>query len=792
MAKQPTDGIGQLGSFPENGRPTGSRIKDAQSLQAIFWQMQFEDQLSSIQRAGIQYVINGGAPYKQGERAKAGALDGSNINFGAARARLAQILTTYYDMLDSVKALLAPEIPIDQYDDSTRQNAEDVIAAEFTVMMRDWNDFDSRFQLGAQQFVQNGVSLGHFPKDYDWKFDFAGLDNFLISRNTRNSEEFVDILIQKEDMIPSALYRMIENEKSAKAAGWNVDAARKALVKATTFAGRQLGNEWWGEWNKVNEMMKGNDLYGSFSNDNRLRLIHGWVREFDGSFSHYIAERSQSGDKNGDKNPDFLYKKISRFPPESNCFTIFCLNIGDGHYHSIRGEGYNMFAYVQTLNKMYNDLVNKYRLSMATMFKKSSSNIQSQLILSNGQCWIPEGVDYVEQDVMDHTRMSLPVLHELQLALDSQSPVNQGQQTSPNSPVMTKYQLMSQQGQGSALNTAAVNMFNRSWNRLLRESWRRIQEIIKSGRKQFKEVWEFVKRCERRGITKEMILAVERVTAVRAIGAGSPGLQQATMDQVTQMAGMFDEVGKKKFWHDKLVLLLGQRRANEYLPLLEGQRPVLDQKIALLENGDMFGGGEVPALVIENHFVHAQVHLGAEGAPAPTMSTAIQTLEAWRDNGEQGDITELQPQIAFLGLLIPHTEQHIAEIWKDPTRQQEAAALSKAIQQHSASWMTFVRQLHKRLDEQAQEAQQQAQPDPVQIAKFEHEKLKIEQTVKAFQTKQMLTAAETQQRMTLALQKADLESALKINKHNAEMAANLAPASASDVVTNRTTHTPTY
>jgi hypothetical protein len=59
-------------------------------------------------------------------------------------------------------------------------------------------------------------------------------------------------------------------------------------------------------------------------------------------------------------------------------------------------------------------------------------------------------------------------------------------------------------------------MFNRSWKRLLREMFRRTQEIIKNERyDDFPEVQQFVIRCGRRGITEEMILAVERVNEVR-------------------------------------------------------------------------------------------------------------------------------------------------------------------------------------------------------------------------------------------------------------------------------------
>ena len=804
MSNEITQGTpNELAPFPMKGKPPGARLKDAAALQSIYWRMLQDDSLSAMQRYGIRQQINGAAPYATSTKKRAATFGGSNLNFGSAKSRIVRSTTVYNDMLDTLKAFIAAEIPINLYDDTTRQNAEDTVAEEWTVMIRDWNDFDPRFQLLAKEFIEHGVSLAHFPKDFDWRFDAAGLDNFLIPRDTRNSEEFVDILLQTKDEIPSALYQMIENEKAAEETGWNVDAVKRALVRATAFAGKRLPNRWGPEWGKLSQMIKGNDLQSSYSTNARVYLVHGWIREFDGSFSHYIAERDPAGSRDGvDNSADFLYKKISRFPPESNCFTIFCLNVGDGYYHSIRGQGYDQFPFVQTENKMLNDLVNQFRLGTTTMLKKSNANAldESPIVISNGMAIISPEVDYVEQGIQDHTRTTMPVMNFLGNKLDAVSPTIGAGSANPGSPVMTKYQLQAEQNTGSALNTSSVNMFNRSWKRLLREMFRRTQEIIKNERyDDFPEVKQFVIRCERRGITTEMILAVERVNEVRAIGAGSPGAQQATMDRMTQLMPTFDERGRAMFLHDSVTLLVGNRRAQRYMPLQDKPRPVLDQGFAQMENALMFGGGNIDPLDGQNHTIHAMVHMGGND-PGPDIASAIKTLEDWRNNGEQGDITELQPQIAFLALLIPHTERHVQAMASDPTRAELAASYRKALSDYSAMWMTYVRQLQKALDERASEAAQQEQPDPVEQAKIAKMQSEMEMSVRKFQTEQQLKVADVQTKIEIRKRESDVKMSIAINKANADrlakmavgepMAAELPPASRSDFVTNRTARTP--
>lgn len=772
--------------FPEKGKPKGERLADAASLQSIYQRFKLEDIYSSKQRMGIRAMIDGQPPYKEALLRKAGAANRTNLNFGEANARLQQTLTSYNDLIESVPVVIAPMLPRNVLDDASRTYAQDVIADEWTTMLRDWEDFDARWQVLSKEFVEHGVSLAFHPDDIDWKFDVVGWDQFQIPRGTRASEEFIDVLIIEKWELPSDLYEKIEDEAAAKEMGWNVDAVKQALVRATKFGKKPTPNNWGAAWAETQMHMKSNDLYVNHHDNNaRCYTLHAYVREYDGTYSHYIVERDSSVNP-GKSGQEFLYKNVASENSPQKFFTTFCLNVGDGLYHTIRGQGYQMFPFVQTSNKIRCTVLDNVMLSNRTILQPKDINSldESPLTISGSVAIMSPDVDLVERDFVDHSRTTLPVLHDFAQMMEGVAPTQQSNGVPMGSQPTTKYGLQAQQSIGSSLTIGSVNMFYRGWRREIREMFRRTQNIIRLELwEDYPEVADFVQRCSILGVPPEIILAVDRVFEKRAIGAGSPGMRQAILDRGFQKLNTLDEVGRAQFLHDAWVADVGVRDAQRYMPVSAKPRPVLDQKIAELENSAMYGGKEVPPLGDENHAVHTAVHL-------PSIGESIQKLEAWRNGGEQGDIQQLQPEIAYLSLMLPHTEQHIEAMMSDPTRAQEAAAAKKALQEFGAMWMTYVRQLNKALEEQAAEANQAEVPDPVEIAKIAKIQQEMDISIRKFQMSQQLQVADVQNRLSLRKQQADLDAALKINKHNTELATELPPASQSDVMTNRTVRTP--
>lgn len=778
--------------FPEKGKPDLGRISSAKALRDIVQKAVLDDTKSSMRRYGINNALDGKPPYTAESVQRSGNADRTNINLGEGDARMNQALTQYNDLLDNTPVLLDVQIPYGTMDDTEREYTQDVIASEVTVMIRDDEEFDKVIQLLAVEFLRHGVGFLYHSDDYGWMPDATGWGSCYIPRGTKASEKHIDVFLIEESLLPSQLYSRIRNEKLATEMGYNVEACRKALVRATVYGDKPLPADWTLQWDKVSAWLKNNDLWANQHDAARVRVVHSWSREYDGSISHHIIERDTlPTDKGAD---DFLFVKLGRFKKGQNPYTAFCLNIGVGQYHQIRGLGYKMFPFIQELNKMYCGMMDNVKLTGRTFLQETEEGglDVDPITLSGPTAIISKKVNFVEHQWQDHSRTTLPVAADMRRMMENVAPSYQARGIGVDRQVRTAYELQAQQGLEAVLSTGAINMFYRSLRRAFKEMWRRIQEIVRKKMfDEYPEILDFVRRCEALGVSRDAILTVERVSEVRALGAGAPGQRQAISQRLLSRIQTFDEVGRARLLFDMDVADVGIRNAIRYRSRYMKPRPVVDQKIAELENGVMFGGGAVDPLEGENSAVHVAVHLGEGGQPAPNIATSMQLLEDWRNGGEQGSITDLQPHIAFLSLIIPHCERQVEAMSSDPTRAAQAGAYRKALKDFGAMWMTYVRQLEKALNEQAMQERQQAQPDPVQMAKIATEQAKLRAVVEKSKVEQMLNVQIVQSRIELDRRNADLQNALKIQKQTAEMLADALPAAAaSNILTNANMHPP--
>ena len=79
------------------------------------------------------------------------------------------------------------------------------------------------------------------------------------------------------------MYRMIRDEKVAKALGYNVEAIRKLIIDFRAQRLRRLGASD-DNWEKIERRMRNNDLYYAYgsANPQLIKVVHLWVREYNG------------------------------------------------------------------------------------------------------------------------------------------------------------------------------------------------------------------------------------------------------------------------------------------------------------------------------------------------------------------------------------------------------------------------------------------------------------------------------------------------------------------------------
>ena len=127
------DGL-DLGSLDEKGKPVETRLKDVKSAVGLFATLLKADEKSAVNRARIDSMFDGAAPYSQSQLAASGQGLKTNLNFGEAQRLLDISLSAYVDLYSSLERLV--EVKSTTGEKSEQGPKEDVVAEELTNLFR--------------------------------------------------------------------------------------------------------------------------------------------------------------------------------------------------------------------------------------------------------------------------------------------------------------------------------------------------------------------------------------------------------------------------------------------------------------------------------------------------------------------------------------------------------------------------------------------------------------------------------------------------------------------------------
>lgn len=741
---------GELAPFPSKGAPPERRVKDAGSLHALYVRFSEEDERSAYNRCLVRDIADGAPPWEDEDIEQDGRF---NLNFHQARALLEREKARYTDLIDSVDVLARFYLPEDSMtQDLEKQAKQDVIAEEHYQLLRNsWPEFDNHWNTLTAEVSQFAVCAGFFPNEKTWKWKPAGLDDFLIPRQTVATEEAVSVMFIRDRMQVHELWEKIKDPKYAKGAGWNPDEVRRQLVKATTGSSKKAG-QWQRYWDKVQNELANNDIGSSYKED--IEIVHGLVREYDGTYSHFIIPEDGGSE-------DFLFQQASRYKSANSAFTIFAVNLGrNGTYHSARGMLYLAYPYAQAINRLRNAALDSTSYSMALFLQApDAESMEDMAIVLNGPIgWLPPEAQVVKERTLPNlAQNALPIIAELDSALNTNLGMEQYDTGAPS----TKYGQKVQQIMEGTLSGTTISIFYRSWKKLLWEQFVRIRAIGPSNSK-FPEIAEFYERCARRGVMPEDIDRIERLEPFRAAGQGSASMRLLAFDEAMQTVSMLDEVGRSNLLRDRFAMRFGRDLAERYVGAPQRPRFVLDEKIAELENSALKSTPDIVPAPGENDAVHAQVHLVA------AMQTVSQLGAALEQGGENLDPSKFQEPLGFVEALLRHTAPHLQNLANDETRKELFGQLRKAFQQTQAQWTNIATTI------QRLSPTEQGQQDfltKMQMRMQEHG-LRMRMLQEDHEAQLARKAQESEQRMNLRR----VQTGVKISTHASEQAAKNAAA----------------
>ena len=719
------DGL-DLEGLDEKGKPATTRLKDVKSAVNIFATLHRADEKSAVNRARVDAMFDGAAPYNTGKLALSGQSLKTNLNFGEAQRILDVALSAYVDLYSSLERFV--DVKATTGERSEVGPKEEIVAEELTHLFRNWPEFHSSYLRLCTTFIKHGVGIAYFDSADDWRFKVGSFADMLIPRQTPATEESIDVAVGRRQYHLHELYAFIRNEKAAQAVGWDVDEVKRVMVKNVKHTGRTGNRSLLGEYESLQAEFKNNDIHAGIQNPT-VDVLHFWVREMDGSISHYICAE--------DTPKQFMYKKASRYEKPEQAYIMFTYGVGsNGTYHSIRGLGQRIFNHVQTSNRLRCQQIDGAMLSSAVMIQPENQRSLDELQFTfyGAYAVMSPNVKIVEKAIPNLGTAVQPALQDLtqQLQLNTDTISTYGPQQ--GSPYRNQMQVVSDMDVATRISGATLNLFYASWNRLMREMVRRVVQSKKQGT----AVKDFYSRCEKRGVDAEFIkkLDVERTKAVRSIGSGSLANRLVSLRELQGISGQFDDVGRRNLTRDIVSTRVGHDLADRYVSAEVESRPAVDSKIAVLENSQLQQGQPVPVVSNELHGQHLQVH-------APLLQQLIEGI-----NAGQVDPQQALPALQALYQHISETVQFAAG---DPALEGLVSQTNQILQFAEEAINNTMKALEKIQRDQAQAAQESGeQPTGPSEVDMKMQKAQVE--------------------MQIAQQKAELDMAIKQRKFEQEQA----------------------
>lgn len=723
----------ELKNLDEQGKPpVPSRLTDANALRSYFGKLMRLDEGSAMARAKVQAMKDGVPPYEPAALRAAGQSSRANANFLQALHLLNKTCKGYNDIIFSVKDLV--QVSTSFGEDAERVRNNRIIAQEVSRTFRRWSSFQPNFLTLVNKFVTHGVCAATFPDPKDFRFEVSGLGEFVFDRQVKASEEKIPIAVSRQDMTVTDLYSMIRDPDKAASLGWNVEATKEAIRKATN---RSNSGQNIGQWERFQEEVKNNDLFAGQKYPH-IPLLHAWVREFDGSVSFVIAEKDGDG--------SFLFTHRSRYKNVDEAFVLFTYGVGEGTYHSIRGLGHMIYPLVQLLNRIMCHLADSALIAGSIMVQPDSQKALDEMQIQplGPYTVISPGVTYIERGTPDLTRAAIPVFNEIKE--NTANYVSQFSAPSvPNGVYENRLNTEAQMESLASGDAGAIDLFYSALDRLFREMVRRL-----TARKSSDPLCqEFRRRCEERGVTKEVLDSLDHAStyATRAIGAGSSAARGLGLNRLLQLLPNLDEIGQKRLIYQFVAEIVGYQNADYYAAEPEEPRLDVEAKVAEMENILLLQGNPIGVNPQELHATHAMIHM----APLGQLLEAIERGEA-------------DPMDALPGLraMLEHLAQHAEPLAQDPAQRPVYGAVKQALNNVTQVVDNFERKIRSEERKVAEEGgvidEATGQPaDPETDAKARLAQLKVMQEEFKFEL------AQTLGQLKIAEQQAKQQQALAIN-----------------------------
>ena len=732
---------GKLADLTESGEVVKSRVSDPKHALKICQRFVNDDRLRAARRAKVQGAFDGNAPKAQNDLVRAGRGNDSNLNFKRHRGNIMNAWTPFFDMVCEVPLCIDGDL---EYADSA-QDAELMrgFSEYFHSMVFNWRGFDDMSQLCDLQMLLHGPGILAWEDSLDWRPKAILAGNIYFPDGTELSLDNCEMAMVFTPMSAGQLWRKIENEKAATAAGWNVEAVKSVIMDSANNNSDAYG--WNRDWQRWNQAFKNGDIYVTQTQTKRISLYTLFVEEMDGTISQKIVPA-----KDGVADYAFIFDSESKYEGWDQCICLFPYDIGaDGTYHSIKGLGTDIYPFCALLNQIDNSIADLVVTGIKPMWQPTTnSKLEDfKMVKWGGGNFIPNGINPLQLNMSQGINPALQVSAAFTQTLVQNTAASSQQDLGAPTVEETAKGAMIRAAERAKISKGLYNRYMRCKDRQYSEMWRRATNPnLKSYHPGAKEALKFQERCyklcDKLGVEREALQAVTNIRANRSLGLGSAAMRIEIVNQLMANIDRFDEVGQNEIKRQFVSVMTSYHSVDSIIPSLTTGRDITnDSALAAQEdNGFSMLGEEAEAMVAprQNHVLHLEVHI-------PSMQKDMEMCQAGQQEPE-----ECYKRLSAKG---KHAEEHIAKLAVNPTRQKEYRAFNGAMDELSA----FKDEIQALLEQQEEDA-----PPPPDQPTPEMAKVQGNLAIKSQKEQSTMALREQKQQFEqqMKLQQAQFDKAL--------------------------------
>lgn len=335
---------------PKTGKPRRRAITSPEQLKTIVRRLEQENLERSIKNARIMARYNAEQPYSQQELVNKGLGWKANFSTRPLAHIIDRLAPRYVRAVQSLRYVTNSGLLSTDSKDAHRKS--EVYRRELTSLLRSHRKWKPLLTQLAQENALFGWSIAVIPDDVSWMPRAPRQDEVFVPAGTGQHSDEAQVVVMREDVLPSELFSRIEDRDTAADAGWKIEEVVEAINGAKPSSVADNAQH---AYRGYQDLIREGGLSLSFSTGTtNVKLYHVFATEPNGLVTHYIV----AGD-----DLKVIFSRTDRFKRMSDVSTFFTFQQGNGRLHGSLGVGRLAYNIASIVDRARCEVVDRLQLS---------------------------------------------------------------------------------------------------------------------------------------------------------------------------------------------------------------------------------------------------------------------------------------------------------------------------------------------------------------------------------------------------------------------------------------------